>query len=116
MSDDPSKILRSTLPQVFPESPDAARNFEHALIGLREARDSRGLKIRLYCGTSYTAEGFRDALRELTSLPFSADRVRYLNNFQGDEDPNGELTFARHLQLLSNCYVAALEYERTARR
>lgn len=88
---------------------------EEAVIAIRDATDSRGLRIRLYRG-SITSGGFRDALREITSAPFAADRVKYLNNFEGDEDSNGELTFARHLQLLANAYVAALECEREAAR
>ena len=95
-----------------PSSEEAAVNFEKAMIELRQATDSRGLRIWLYRGTSYTAEGFRDALKELTSAPFAADRVVFLD---GGGDGNGERTFARHLQLLTNCYVAALEYEKAAR-
>jgi hypothetical protein len=93
-----------------PEADAAERNFEAAIIGLREAQDSRGLRIFLYRGSSYTSAGFRDALREITSAPFSADRVVFFENKPGA----GELTFARHLQLLTNCYVAALEYEQAA--
>jgi hypothetical protein len=93
-----------------PSSEEAERNFERAMIELRQAIDSRGLRIWLYRGTSYTAAGFRDALRELTSAPFSADRVAFLDEGCAG---SGERTFARHLQLLTNCYVAALEYERS---
>jgi hypothetical protein len=32
--------------------------------------------------------------------------------FFEDQPGMGELTFSRNLQLLTNCYVAALEYER----
>lgn len=100
-----NEIPRNYLPGDIP------RDFENAMHALRDATDSRGLKIRLYRGTSYTAAGFRDALKELTSAPFSADRVSYLR-MDGTEDDRGQLTFARHLQLLTNCYVAALEYEK----
>lgn len=80
---------------------------------MSRATDSRGLRIMLYRGVSYTAQCFRDALREITSAPFSADRVAFLEDLSGHGEP-GELTFAKHLQLLTNCYVAALEYERIA--
>lgn len=94
---------------------NAGINFERVIVQMKQkAVDSRGLKIWLYRGTSYTSEGFRDALKELTSAPFSADRVSYLNS-DGSEDDRGEMTFARNLQLLTNCYVAALEYERAVR-
>lgn len=92
----------------------AERNFENALIALRQATDSRGLRIFLYRG-AYTSSALRDALREITSAPFAADRVSYLNT-DCTEDDRGELTFARHLQLLTNAYVAALEYERVTKR
>jgi len=93
-----------------PEADAAERRLEVAVCGLRDATDSRGLRIMLYRGTSFTAEGFRDALKEITSAPFSSDRVVFLECEPG----LGELTFAKHLQLLTNCYVAALEYERVA--
>jgi hypothetical protein len=96
-----------------PEADAAERRLESAVIGLRQATDSRGLRIMLYRGTSYTAECFRDALREITSATFSADRVAFLEDQSRHGEP-GELTFAKHLQLLTNCYVAALEYERVA--
>lgn len=101
------------IPPNPPRSNGTEKNFEYATIELRQATDSRGLRVRLYRGTSYTSAGFRDALREITSGPFSGDRVAYLN-MNGSEDDRGELTFARHLQLLTNAYVAALEYERAA--
>lgn len=96
-----------------PSSEEATRNFERSMSELRQATDSRGLRIWLYRGTTYTAAGFRDALRELTSAPFSADRVVFLD--AGGEG-SGERTFARNLQLLTNCYVAALEYERVPKK
>lgn len=92
---------------------EAERELEKAMIALSRAVDSRGLRIHLYRGSSYTAAGFRDALRELTSAPFSDDRVVFLD---AGGAGNGEHTFARHLQLLTNCYVAALEYERLSKR
>lgn len=91
-----------------PSSEEASQKFERAVIELQGATDSRGLRIFLYRGV-LTAAGFRDALKELTSIPFSADRMVFLNE---GGDGSGERTFARHLQLLTNCYVAALEYER----
>lgn len=94
----------------------AERKFESAVIDVMNATDSRGLKIRLYRGTSYTAEGFKNALKEITSAPFSADKVKYLNGFDPEvEDQNGEITFAKHVQLLANAYRAALECERAKR-
>lgn len=94
-----------------PEAEQAERRLENSIIDMRGAVDSRGLRIMLYRGGNYTAESFRDALRELTSAPFSADRVI----FYEDQPGTGERAFARHLQLLANCYVAALEYEHAAR-
>ncbi len=94
-----------------PAFDEAERKFESAMIALRSAVDSRGRCIMLYRGSSYTAAGFRDALREITSAPFASDRVVFFE----DEPGTGELAFARHLQLLANCYVAALEYEKAAR-
>lgn len=93
-------------------SKDGEAKLRGVIAALWQARDSRGLPVRLYRGGEYTAAGFRDALRELTSAPFSGDRIAYLN-FDGSENDRGELCFARHLQLLTNCYVAALEYERS---
>lgn len=93
-----------------PETDAAERKLEEAVIEMSRAVDSRGLRIMLYRDGAPTSQGFRDALREITSAPFSADRVVFLEDKQGD----GERTFARHLQLLTNCYVAALEYERVA--
>ena len=93
-----------------PEADAAERNFEVAMTAMSRAKDSRGLRIMLYRGSSYTSAGFRDALREITSAPFSADKVVFFEYEPG----TGELTFARNLQLLTNCYVAALEYERAA--
>ena len=93
-----------------PEADAAERNFEAAMSAMCQAKDCRGLRIMLYRGGSYTSGSFRDALREITSAPFSADEVVFFEVEPG----TGELTFARNLQLLTNCYVAALEYERAA--
>lgn len=97
-------------------STDAARRFERALFALSQAKDSRGLLIRLYRGTSYTAEGLREALRDMTTSAFTADTVKYVSLDGSTEDRDGEVTCARHLQLLTNAYVAALEFEREVHR
>lgn len=103
--DHPFPLRRRT-----PEADAAERKLEEAIIEVTRAVDSRGLRIMLYRGGAPTSQGFRDALREITSAPFSADRAVFLEDKQGE----GERTFARHLQLLTNCYVASLEYERAA--
>lgn len=91
---------------------ECEQKLHQALHDLQHAVDSRGLRILLFRGSSYTSWAFRDALRELTSAPFSADRVVFLDE---GGDGSGERTFARHLQLLTNCYVAALELEQSWR-
>lgn len=73
---------------------EAQKKLERAVIALREARDSSGLRILLYRGSSYTAAGFRHALSGLTSTH------------------RDEPTFARHYQLLTDCLDAAVEFEK----
>lgn len=99
--------------QVVPGDTVAGRKFEQALMDMQcNAFDSRGLKILLFRGSSYSASALREAVRNFSKDFMMYDRIEY-RNIGGDPDPLGELSYARNLQLLMNAYVAALEYEAT---
>lgn len=84
---------------------------ESALIAIRGATDSKGLRIHLFVGDEYTSAALRQALYDFTRTLDRNDMV--FVNVDGSEDQDGEVAYAHNLQLLTNAYVAALEYERS---
>lgn len=98
---------------------EASVDFECALVQLRaKARDSNGLRIRLGPGLGkYSAEAFFEVLSSFIRTHGPGPNKTFLKGqiHTGiEEDPDGELTFARNLQLLTNAYVAAVEHEAVA--
>lgn len=94
-----------------PEPCDPSQKFENALIDLRRATDSRGLRIML-APSCYSAESFRERIRRFADDWFKFDKIEY---FDAPNSESGEITFARNLSLLTAAYLAALEYERSAK-
>jgi hypothetical protein len=100
---------------LYPE--DAAVDFECALMRLRKARDSNGLLIRLgpSIADGYSARALFKCVYDFASKYGPHSITTYIKGTMStgiEKDPDGELTFARNLQLLMNAYVAAVEYER----
>lgn len=96
---------------------DTAIDFECALMQLRKARDSNGLLIRLgpSMGEGHNPESMFRVLHDFVNRYGPNKITTYLKGdaARGIElDPDGELTFARNLQLLTNAYVAAVEHSR----
>lgn len=96
---------------------DASVDFECALLQLRKARDSNGLLIRLGPNRlegGYSAKACFKSLFDFIERYGPHPNTTFLKGTVHtgiEEDPEGELTFARNLQLLMNAYVAAVEYE-----
>lgn len=96
-------------------------NFECAMMQMRTATDSRGLLVRL--GPSdgrYGPQPLFDWLLDFAKKHGPNPRHVYLSSLPGGDDarvdPDGELTFARNLQLLVNAYVAAVEHAAATNR
>jgi hypothetical protein len=84
--------------------------FEEALIAAAQARDSRGLCIRLI--PHLDAVSLRHQIVDMTR-DLTGECIRMTPNGI-DSDPAGHETLANNLALVTEVYAALLAYQRTA--